>query len=393
MAHQRVSAFCPATAVLRLRAGRAPPQRRPCPWQIRYRDINAHQVQFTVPVPMPKSAAVALRRPPASPGSSSQLFLPPPLPPAPQAGVASLFRHQAALAACQRIAGRAGAPASRWPANARSCNSESEQNLVAEQQRQSQDLCASSPEAAFPIQAVERLKEIGDQEGAIFTQRPHARGSWTPCAGEGLPRPLGMVTGSAMYHVGQAYASATGDCEVTVLSDAYNAATQLAVDRMRQELAHINGHGVVGVRLSLVRHECGRTKTIEVQVIGTRRGRPPARRQKTPWLCDLSGQEWYALPPRRLRPRRTRLGTRHLVYPDHPGRRMGMSASWSNVEMSHWSNALSKARPYSPEQSESTGRPPRRDRSRRSSRRAPLGRSPPHRRPKATSTSASTTTW
>jgi uncharacterized protein YbjQ (UPF0145 family) len=96
-----------------------------------------------------------------------------------------------------------------------------------------------------------------------------------------------------MYHVGVAYASSYSDCEVTVLSQAYNTATRLAVDRMEQEATALGAHGVIGVRFDIVRREWGE-KTIEVQLFGTAIAGPD-KPPGTPWLSDLSGQEWWAL--------------------------------------------------------------------------------------------------
>jgi uncharacterized protein YbjQ (UPF0145 family) len=106
-------------------------------------------------------------------------------------------------------------------------------------------------------------------------------------------RPLGLVSGSAMYHVGRAYASAYNDCEVTVLSDAYNEATRLAVTRMQQEAVAIGATGVVGVRFDMTRREWS-DKSIEVSLLGTAIAGPEPP-TTTPWLSDLSGQEWFAL--------------------------------------------------------------------------------------------------
>lgn len=212
---------------------------------------------------------------------------------------------------------------------------------AAEMQRQQSDLAALA-RGGIPIQAQQRLKEIANSagaEGVLFTS------NLDPDEAALLRRegfhPLGMVTGSAMYHVGQAYASTQGDCEVKVLSDAYNTATSLAVSRLRQELKLIGAHGVVGVRLSLARHEWA-DKTVEVQAIGTAvRGSGPAPAE--PWMCDLAGQEWWAL---------------HRAGYDSAGLVWGHATwfilttqmdewnvqSWQNVELGHWSTALSSAR-------------------------------------------------
>jgi uncharacterized protein YbjQ (UPF0145 family) len=92
------------------------------------------------------------------------------------------------------------------------------------------------------------------------------------------------------------------DGEVTLLSQAYNNATHLAVSRLEQEATALGAHGVIGVRFELVRHEWADVlvphewaeKAVEVRLLGTAiagPGGPP----RTPRLSDLSGQEWWAL--------------------------------------------------------------------------------------------------
>lgn len=194
----------------------------------------------------------------------------------------------------------------------------------------------------LPSQAVERLQKLG---GAVEAGNDLFTSNLTPeeaalLRREGF-RVRGLVMGSALYHVGQAYASSTGDCEVTVLSDAYNNATEIAATRMRQELELIGAHGVVGVRLTLVRHEWAE-KTIEVQLLGTAvegPGRPPA----DPWMCDLSGQEWWALHRAGYEPAGLVWGhcTWFMLttYGDET-----IKSSWVNREFTHWSHALGTAR-------------------------------------------------
>jgi len=210
----------------------------------------------------------------------------------------------------------------------------------AEQQRQGQDLQLLS-QGGIPSQATERLREIGagGLEGVLFTS------DLSPDEAALLRREgykaRGLVTGSAMYHVGQAYASSQGDCEVDVLSKAYDAATELAVSRMRQESRLIGAHGVVGVRLSVARHEWA-DKTVEVQVIGTAVQGPGAA-PADPWMSDLSGQEWWALHRAGYEPAALVWG--HCTW--------FILTTWQdeqiergffNEELTHWSAALGRAR-------------------------------------------------
>ena len=210
----------------------------------------------------------------------------------------------------------------------------------AEQRRQATDL-RELARGGIPIQARERLKEIGKDEAdeVLFTS------NLDPDEAALLRREgfnvRGIVTGSAMYHVGQAYASTQGDCEVSVLSDAYNEATRLAVSRMRQELELIGAHGVVGVRLQLVRHEWG-DKSVEVQAIGTA-VEAPKRTMNGIWMCDLNGTEWYSLYRAGYEP--VGLVWGHCTWfilttqADEWNER-----SFANVELTHWSAGLSNAR-------------------------------------------------
>jgi uncharacterized protein YbjQ (UPF0145 family) len=210
----------------------------------------------------------------------------------------------------------------------------------AEQRRQAHDLAALAA-GGLPLLATERLKEIGssDADSILFTSNLSAEEA-ALLRREGF-RVRGMITGSAVYHVGKSYASTEGDCEITVLSDAYNTATELAVSRMHQELRLIGAHGVVGVRLTMVRHEWAE-KTVEVRVVGTAiegPGRPPA----DPWMCDLSGQEWWALHQAGYEPAALVWGhcTWFILTTAEDER---IARSWNNQELVHWSSALSTAR-------------------------------------------------
>lgn len=164
--------------------------------------------------------------------------------------------------------------------------------LAAEAERQQRDQYLLE-NGHLPAAATTRLSEIGSgAAGHLGFTSDLAPDEAGLLRRHGL-EPITLVTGSCMYHVGIAYASSWNDCEVSQLSGAYNEATRLAVGRMQLEAETVKAHGVIGVRYALVRHEWA-DKTVEVQLVGTAvRTTEPAARQ--PWLCDLSGQEWYAL--------------------------------------------------------------------------------------------------
>jgi uncharacterized protein YbjQ (UPF0145 family) len=145
----------------------------------------------------------------------------------------------------------------------------------------------------IPVQAERRLLELGEAGAGHLAFTSDLSPDEAGLLRRHGYQPLGLVTGSAVYHVGQAYASIQGDVEVSVLSSAYDEATRLAVSRLEQEARAVKAEGVVGVRYSMLRQEWTQG-LIEVQVIGTAVRGPQAGGQ-APWLSDLSGQEWWAL--------------------------------------------------------------------------------------------------
>ena len=218
--------------------------------------------------------------------------------------------------------------------------------LQAEMQRQSIDL-QELARGGIPVQATERLRELSqqkDSDKSIFTSdlAPDELALLRRCGF----RPRGLVTGSAMYHVGQAYASSSGDCEVKVLSHAYDQAFALAISRLKQELRLIGAHGVVGVRLELVRREWS-DRSVEVQAIGTAVEGPKGY-NAAPWTSDLSGQEWYTLWQAGYEPADLVWGhCSWFVLTTAQDEMIEKGTIWGqsgNMEIEHWSRALSSAR-------------------------------------------------
>ena len=304
--------FLPRRALLGCEYAQAHPDSLPIAVQFQGADRRQHQI--VAAVPLPRSAS-----------------MPPTLAPSKKPG----FHLPWGRRSPEEDAAKAEAEQQR-AALAR----QAQEIHQAEQQRQQRDLQLLG-QGGIPSLAAARLKEIGSggAEGILFTSdlSPDEAGLLRR---EGY-RAQGLVTGSAMYHVGQAYASSQGDCEVDVLSKAYDAATDLAVSRLRQEARLIGASGVVGVRLTVVRHEWA-DKTVEVQVIGTAVQGPGAA-PSDPWLSDLSGQEWWALHRAGYEPAALVWGhcTWFILTTQQDE---WIEKSWSNQELTHWSAALGKAR-------------------------------------------------
>lgn len=207
----------------------------------------------------------------------------------------------------------------------------------AELARQERDL-VDLKHGGIPMQARTRLSELKDASGVFSSNLAPdelallRRKSY---------RARGTVTGSAMFHVGQLFASSNTDCEIKELSEAYNEAYRLAVSRIRAELNMLGAHGVLGVRMNIMSHEFAE-KTIEVQIVGTAVD-GPGERPANPWLSDLSAQEWFALERAGYEP--VGLVWGHCAwwlltsYNDE-----NIERSWMNTELTHWSDGLARAR-------------------------------------------------
>ena len=218
---------------------------------------------------------------------------------------------------------------------------EREQRAISARQseldRQSQDM-QELARGGIPVGAQQRLRELSERPGAFTSNLDPDELGLLRANGY---RPRGVVSGSAMYHVGQAYASSYQDSEVRVLTQAYDTATALAVSRMEQEVRALGAHGAVGVRMVMARHEWA-DKTVEVRIIGTAVMGPGPAPQR-PWLTDLSGQEWWSL--RRAGYDAVGLVWGHCTwfvlttYSDEQ-----LKVTYSNSEYRHWGDALSRAR-------------------------------------------------
>ena len=81
-------------------------------------------------------------------------------------------------------------------------------------------------------------------------------------------RPLGLVLGSSIYHVGLQVGRWGKNQELDVLSQAMYHARELAMTRMEAEAQALGADGVVGVRLDVELKEFG-SDIAEATIIGT----------------------------------------------------------------------------------------------------------------------------
>ena len=154
--------------------------------------------------------------------------------------------------------------------------------------RQDQERLA---QGRLPLGAELRLTELR-KNGTFFTSSLSVN-EFALTVSEGV-RPLGQVMGSTIYHVGWQYTPMYSSMELVVLSHAQYHARLLALSRLQQEAKLLGAHGVIGVRLERKTYDWGEN-LLEFAARGTAVALPDVPVPEHPFVCALSGQEYYAL--------------------------------------------------------------------------------------------------
>ncbi|MGW3175284.1 heavy metal-binding domain-containing protein [Streptomyces sp. NPDC001153] len=202
-----------------------------------------------------------------------------------------------------------------------------------------------------PADAMRRLAELQPgKPGSIFTSDLSVN-EFLLVREAGF-RPIGLVLGSSIYHVGIQLGRWGKNQELTTLSQAMYHARELAMTRMEAEAAQLGADGIVGVRLSVEAREFG-TDIAEFIAIGTAvKADHPApggnggswRNPKgQPFTSDLNGQDFWTLIRAGYAPLGMVMGTcvYHIAH-----QRMGQMFSniGKNVEIEQFTQALYDAR-------------------------------------------------
>ncbi len=157
--------------------------------------------------------------------------------------------------------------------------------------------------AGVPADAIERLAELRPgKPGAIFTSDLSVN-EFLLVREVGF-RPLGLVLGSSIYHVGLQIGRWSKNQELDVLSQAMYHARELAMTRMEAEADALGADGIVGVRLDVELKEFG-ADIAEFIAVGTAvkaednaggGGVSNWRNNKNqPFTSDLTGQDFWTL--------------------------------------------------------------------------------------------------
>ena len=166
-------------------------------------------------------------------------------------------------------------------------------------------------------------------------------------------RPLGLVLGSSIYHVGIQLGRWSQNRELEQLSQAMYHARELAMTRMEAEAATLGADGIVGVRLEIEFKEFG-SDLAEFIAIGTAvkgdeiHARTPdgfswRNNQNKPFTSDLSGQDFWTLIQAGYAPLGMTMGT-CVYHIAHQKFWQVVGNVGQNVEIPQYTEALYDAR-------------------------------------------------
>jgi uncharacterized protein YbjQ (UPF0145 family) len=210
---------------------------------------------------------------------------------------------------------------------------------------------ADASVTGIPQDAMRRLAELQPgRAGSIFTSDLTVN-EFLLVREAGF-RPLGLVLGSSIYHVGIQMGRWNKNQELDVLSQAMYHARELAMGRMEEEAKTLGADGVVGVRLDVELKEFG-ADIAEFIAVGTAvKAEPDAagggvtnwRNNKgLPFTSDLSGQDFWTLIRAGYAPLGMVMGTcvYHIAH-----QRLGnvLGNIGRNVEIEQFTQALYDAR-------------------------------------------------
>jgi uncharacterized protein YbjQ (UPF0145 family) len=166
-------------------------------------------------------------------------------------------------------------------------------------------------------------------------------------------RPLGLVLGSSIYHVGFQMGRWSRNQELDTLSQAMYHARELAMTRMEAEADALGADGIVGVRLDIEFKEFG-SDLAEFVAVGTAVAADDAHRatpdgfawrnnQGKPFTSDLSGQDFWTLLQAGYAPLGMVMGS-CVYHIAHQRFWQAVGNTGQNVEIPQFTEALYDAR-------------------------------------------------
>jgi uncharacterized protein YbjQ (UPF0145 family) len=201
-------------------------------------------------------------------------------------------------------------------------------------------------EGGVPLDAVSRLRRMRGEGGAPLFTSDLSVSEFVLLEQMGW-RPLGLVLGSSIYHVGIQYGNFYQNQELQYLTAAMYEARDLAMSRMEEEADVLGADGIVGVRLEVGGYAWAEN-ALEFTAVGTAVKAPGEESWRTrdnkPFTSDFSVQDFYKLVTSTgYVPRELVLG--NCVYHiAHQGFSQMMRTLGTNVELQNYTEAIYDAR-------------------------------------------------
>ena len=212
---------------------------------------------------------------------------------------------------------------------------------------QQQPTDVRTTQGGVPLDAVSRLRRMRGEGGNPLFTSDLSVSEFVLLEQMGW-RPLGLVLGSSIYHVGIQYGNFYQNQELPYLSAAMYEARELAMSRMEEEADVLGADGIVGVRLEVGGYAWAEN-ALEFTAIGTAVKAPAGdavwrTRDNKPFTSDFSVQDFYKLVSSTgYVPRELVLG--NCVYHiAHQGFMQQMKTIGNNIELGNYTEAIYDAR-------------------------------------------------
>jgi uncharacterized protein YbjQ (UPF0145 family) len=208
---------------------------------------------------------------------------------------------------------------------------------------------ADPTELGIPEDAMRRLAEMRPGQATSLFTSDLSVNEFLLVREAGF-RPLGLVLGSSIYHVGFQMGRWNKNQELTMLSQAMYHARELAMTRMEAEADQLGADGIVGVRLEIEFKEFG-SDLAEFIAVGTAvksdhptpEGGSWRNNHNQPFTSDLSGQDFWTLIQAGYAPLGMVMGT-CVYHIAHQRFFQAMTNIGQNVELPQFTEALYDAR-------------------------------------------------
>jgi len=214
-------------------------------------------------------------------------------------------------------------------------------------QQRAQQSDVRTTQGGVPLDAVSRLRRMRGEGGQPLFTSDLSVSEFVLLEQMGW-RPLGLVLGSSIYHVGIQYGNFYQNQELTYLSAAMYEARELAMGRMEEEADVLGADGIVGVRLEVGGYAWAEN-ALEFTAVGTAVKGPGSdtswrTHDNKPFTSDFSVQDFYKLVSSTgYVPRELVLG--NCVYHiAHQGFMQAMRTIGNNIELNNYTEAIYDAR-------------------------------------------------